>query len=90
MVDKEKFGERQVCFACGCKFYDMKRHPPTCPKCGVDVSKPPKVVEETTFNHDEIDEVDNDLPETLDDENLEVDSEDELGDELTDDMSDED
>jgi hypothetical protein len=56
----------------------------------VDVSKPPKVVEETTFNHDEIDEVDNDLPETLDDENLEVDSEDELGDELTDDMSDED
>lgn len=41
MVDKAKFGERHVCHACGCKFYDMHRNPPLCPRCGADVSQKP-------------------------------------------------
>ena len=39
MVDREKFGNKRVCPACGCKFYNMHRDPPTCPRCGVDVSQ---------------------------------------------------
>lgn len=46
MVDKARFGERHTCHACGCKFYDMLRNPPTCPRCGVDVSRPLPPVEE--------------------------------------------
>jgi len=43
MVDKEKFGERHVCYACACKFYDMHRPKRICPRCGVDVTHPQKV-----------------------------------------------
>ena len=81
MVDKEKFGERHGCFACGCKFYDMNRRPPTCPKCGTDVSKPPKVIEEVAYTPADIEEEDEELPEDIDDKNLEVDTEDDLGEE---------
>lgn len=42
MVDKEKFGDRHLCFACGCKFYDMHRPALVCPRCGADLSHPPK------------------------------------------------
>jgi len=42
MVEKEKFGERHVCYACACKFYDMHRPKLICPRCGADVSHPPK------------------------------------------------
>lgn len=52
MVDKTRFGERHTCYACGCKFYDMHRSPPTCPRCGVDVSHPPIPVEEATLDAD--------------------------------------
>jgi len=40
MVDREKFGKKRKCPACGCKFYDMHRNPPTCPRCGADASIP--------------------------------------------------
>lgn len=46
MVDKARFGERHTCHACGCKFYDMHRVPPICPRCGADVSRPPVPEEE--------------------------------------------
>lgn len=37
-----KYGRRWVCFSCGCKFYDLKKQVPLCPKCGSDQSKAPK------------------------------------------------
>lgn len=88
MVDREKFGERHNCFECGCKFYDMNRQPPVCPRCGVDVSKPPQVAAaiEVPADDDIID--DDDTGADLDDEEIPIDdlesteelSEDEMGD----------
>lgn len=67
MVDKARFGERRVCFACGCKFYDMHRSPPTCPRCGTDVSTPPAPeVEEIELEPD----LEDDIPEDLDSEEI--------------------
>ncbi len=31
---KKKLGEKYVCYQCGCKFYDLSRPQPICPKCG--------------------------------------------------------
>ena len=33
MVDSAKFGQKHLCPTCGCKFYDMNRTPPICPRC---------------------------------------------------------
>ncbi|MBN2382433.1 FYDLN acid domain-containing protein [bacterium] len=30
-----KYGQKYICSACGCKFYDLNRANPVCPKCGV-------------------------------------------------------
>jgi hypothetical protein len=30
------FGTKFTCFKCSCKFYDLKKPDPVCPKCGVD------------------------------------------------------
>jgi hypothetical protein len=79
MVDREKFGERHGCFACGCKFYDMNRNPPTCPRCGADVSKPPKIQDEVPFTPVDIEEEDEEIPEDIDEKSLEVDTDDEVG-----------
>lgn len=80
MVDREKFGERHSCFACGCKFYDMHKHPPTCPKCGTDVSRPPKFHEEPApLPPPDLEEEDEELPEELDGKSIEVDTEEDLG-----------
>jgi hypothetical protein len=75
MVDKLKFGERHTCYACGCKFYDMHRNPPTCPKCHSDASRPPKEIEEIPFVPD-VDEEPEEVIDELDEKNLEVDTED--------------
>lgn len=56
MVDKARFGERHTCHACGCKFYDMLRNPPICPRCGVDVSHPSTPAEEAALDVDVEDE----------------------------------
>ena len=56
MVDKEKFGERHTCPACGCKFYDMRRDPPVCPRCGADASQPKMPVEDLPVDDVEMDE----------------------------------
>ncbi len=57
MVDKARFGERHTCHACGCKFYDMHRDPPTCPRCGADVSRPPLPADDTVLDVDDDDDV---------------------------------
>ena len=77
MVDKDKFGDRRTCFACGCKFYDLHRNPPTCPKCGTDVSHPPKQVEEVRFAP-EVEEEEEEVIEELDEKALDLDTDDEV------------
>lgn len=82
MIDREKFGERRVCPACGCKFYDMHRVPPLCPKCKTDASVVYRPVEkEEPEPVADLDEEDTDIPEELSEKGLEVDTEEELGDE---------
>jgi len=41
-MDKGKLGKKYSCFKCGCKFYDLKRAKPTCPKCGANQTEAPK------------------------------------------------
>jgi len=33
-VAKPEWGVKRFCQNCGARFYDMRRDPPTCPKCG--------------------------------------------------------
>lgn len=33
---KPEWGNRFVCFSCGCKYYDLNRPEPLCPRCGAD------------------------------------------------------
>jgi hypothetical protein len=35
-------GEKYMCFQCGCKFYDMGKAQPICPKCGVNQNESPQ------------------------------------------------
>ena len=41
-MPKNKMGKKQVCVECGCKFYDLEKTPPVCPKCGVEQTEQPK------------------------------------------------
>jgi uncharacterized protein (TIGR02300 family) len=34
-------GTKHACFKCGTKFYDMKKTPAICPKCGADQRESP-------------------------------------------------
>ena len=34
---KRKWGAKHTCMSCGVKFYDLKRNPIACPKCGTEV-----------------------------------------------------
>jgi len=79
MVDRTRFGERRTCPACGCKFYDMHRDPPTCPRCGVDVSQLPKEAEEPAAELADIDEEPEELPEELCKETFEVEPDEDAG-----------
>ncbi len=41
---KPELGLKRTCVACGAKFYDLGRAPPTCPKCGTEQpSEQPRV-----------------------------------------------
>lgn len=41
---KPEWGGRHICYKCGARFYDMKKEPVLCPKCGADqVKAPPKM-----------------------------------------------
>lgn len=35
-MTKLEWGTRYTCISCGCKFYDLKRPEPLCPRCGID------------------------------------------------------
>lgn len=41
MQNKAALGKRYTCFKCGCKFYDLNKPEPTCPKCGADQAEDP-------------------------------------------------
>lgn len=41
-MEKVKLGKKYACFKCGCKFYDLGRPQPLCPKCGADQNEAPK------------------------------------------------
>ena len=38
---KKKLGKKYVCYQCECKFYDLSRAKPICPKCGADQNEAP-------------------------------------------------
>ncbi len=38
---KPEWGVRYVCHGCGCKFYDLNRPEPLCPRCGADPREGP-------------------------------------------------
>ncbi|WP_366654324.1 TIGR02300 family protein [Fodinicurvata sp. EGI_FJ10296] len=31
---KPEWGAKRICYSCGARYYDMRREPPVCPKCG--------------------------------------------------------
>jgi len=33
-VTKAEWGTKRICSECGTRYYDMRRDPPKCPKCG--------------------------------------------------------
>lgn len=39
---KARLGVRYICFSCGCRFYDLNRPEPVCPKCGSDQRQIPE------------------------------------------------
>jgi len=34
--ERPEIGTKRVCLNCGTRFYDLRRVPPTCPKCGTE------------------------------------------------------
>lgn len=38
---KRNLGKRYTCHACGCKYYDLNREEPRCPKCGANPKDDP-------------------------------------------------
>ena len=40
---KSQYGTKFVCYKCECKFYDLNKPTPLCPKCGADQRQAPKV-----------------------------------------------
>jgi uncharacterized protein (TIGR02300 family) len=42
-IDLSRFGTKFGCYSCGCKFYDMNRADPICPKCGANQKNAPAV-----------------------------------------------
>jgi hypothetical protein len=48
MIDMTKYGRKYVCFSCGCKFYDMNKPDPFCPKCGSSQKDAPDINDKKT------------------------------------------
>jgi hypothetical protein len=44
-IDISKYGKKYTCFKCGCKFYDLRKPEPICPKCNANQ----KEMSETEF-----------------------------------------
>lgn len=74
-----KYGLKYSCSVCGCKFYDLNRTNPLCPKCGaapkknkgkklslVDVTKGPSKID-TDSSEDINDELDSSMWDNIED-----------------------
>lgn len=35
-MTRKEWGNRFICYSCGCKYYDLNRPEPLCPRCGAD------------------------------------------------------
>lgn len=83
---KPDWGDRYTCHSCGCKFYDLNRPEPLCPRCGVDQreatqkARPPSQSRASTAPveaeiendiHEEPDELAEDEEETVSNEDVE-------------------
>ncbi len=64
------WGKKHVCYACGCKFYDLKKDKAICPKCGADQSER-RVFDEEPLEEEELFDEDR-LPVADDEEVAEV------------------
>lgn len=42
-MDEKSLGVKYLCFQCDCKFYDLKKAQPLCPKCGANQNEAPQV-----------------------------------------------
>ncbi len=68
---KPDWGDRYTCHSCECKFYDLNRPAPLCPRCGVDQrdptqeARPPRQSRVSKAKVDE--ETENDIIEEPDD-----------------------
>ena len=45
---KAAWGEKRICGDCGTKFYDLRKDPIICPKCGSEFTKPSLVISSRT------------------------------------------
>ena len=93
---KPAWGKKRVCVNCGARFYDMKKNPATCPKCGTEDNLQPLLKPRRTPTskpaalqpkaaNDDAEETD--IPDDIDD--VEVDEEEEDGLLVDDDLDDE-
>ena len=57
MVDTEKWGTKRLCQSCQARFYDMKKNPIICPKCGKEYKlEDSKILKEDLVKKTSIDE----------------------------------
>ena len=49
---KAAWGEKRICEDCGTKFYDLRKDPIICPKCGSEFTKPSLVISSRTKTAD--------------------------------------
>ena len=49
---KAAWGEKRICEDCGTKFYDLRKDPIICPKCGSEFTKPSLVTSSRTKTAD--------------------------------------
>ena len=98
---KPAWGKKRACTSCGTRFYDMKKNPAICPKCGMEDNLQPLLKPRRTpaaklapakprAANDDAEETD--VPGDIEDVEVEVDDEEEddllVGDDLDDDRDD--
>ncbi len=84
---KPELGLKRVCVACAAKFYDLRKVPPVCPKCGTE--QPPDQPRARRAGGNVIEDKRPKKPPVADDADVEVEAaEDEAEDDVAEDASD--
>lgn len=68
---KPELGKKHQCPSCGCKFYDLQKPEPLCPRCGAKVGKKQEYLSKKTLE----DALDRDLLSVIPKEEEEVEEE---------------